>query len=145
MAESIDISDHFEGYVTDMDPEPWDGTYPSELDEATGVWQIISEVMYVEWQAGNPCEIRTFTTHVNSGSYEMPDDAAAMFDDYNMSFADSLLSAPEEGSGNILAIGISDPSGAMDYVYNAIEDRCRSIEMTSESRGNFGVTAIKVA
>ena len=145
MAESIDISDHFEGYVTTLDPEPWDGTYPAELEGKTGMWQIVDEVMYVAWAAGNPCLIRTWSSHINSGSFQLPDEISEMFDDYNMSVADAISGAAEEGSGDVLAIGLSDPGGAMDYVYNAIEDRCRRIESTSQSRGNFGVSVIKVA
>ncbi len=79
------------------------------------------------------------------GSYQLPEEIVDMFDDYNMAAADDIAGAPEAGSGDVLAIGLSDPEGAMDYVYNAIEDRCRRIESTSQSRGNFGVTVIKVA
>jgi len=145
MAESIDISDLFEGYITSLDPEPWRGSYPAELEGKTGTWQIVSDVMYVAWAAGNPCIIRTWSSHINSGTYELPEEIVDMFDDYNMTAADDIAGAPEAGSGDVLAIGLSDPGGAMDYVYNAIEDRCRRIESTSQSRGNFGVSVIKVA
>ena len=145
MAELIDITEHFAGYVTLEDPEPWDGTYPAELEGETGRWQIVDELMYVAWEGGNPCEIRTWTTHINSSSFDLPDEIVLLFEEYNMAFADSLESAPDEGSGDVLAIAISDPDGAIEYVRGAIEPSCRNIEVAGISRGNFGVSIKKVA
>lgn len=142
MAESIDITDHFEGYITSEENEPWDGTYPAELEGESGTWQIISEVMYVVSELGNPCRIRTWTSHINSGAYQLPDEIVDMFDDYNMEFADAV---DMEGSGMIQAIAISDPGGAISYAEGAIEPVCRSVDVTGTSRGNFGVSVIKVA
>ena len=131
MAESYDITDSFQGYVTAIDPEPWVGIYPDQLEGLTGEFQILSDVMYVQQILGARCRIRTWASHINSGSFTLPDDIGIMFDQFNMEFVYSIED-PGESSGAVVAISISDPEGAVDYAASIMEPACREIEMPDE-------------
>jgi hypothetical protein len=131
MAESYDITDAFEGYVTAYNPEPWLGIYPDVLDGLSGDFQILSDVMYVQQVLGANCRIRTWASHINSGVFSLPDEINIMFDQFNMEYAYSIED-PGESSGAVIAISISDPEGAVDFTANEMESACREIEIPDE-------------
>jgi len=131
MAESYDITDSFQGYVTAIDREPWLGIYPDQLEGLTGEFQILSDVMYVQQILGANCRIRTWASHINSGTFTLPEEIGIMFDQFNMEFVFSIED-PGESSGAVVAISISDPEGAVDYVASEMDAVCRSIEMPDD-------------
>lgn len=132
MAESYDITDSFQGYVTAIDPEPWNGIYPSLIENLQGDFQILSDVMYVQSVFTPRCRIRTWASHINSGTFSLPDEILIMFEQFNSEFF-YAMEDPGESSGQVGAISISDPEGAISYVRSQMEPVCRSIETPSDS------------
>lgn len=131
MAESYDITDAFEGFVTTTEPEPWKGIFPDLMEKLEGEFQIVSDVMYVQSVYTPSCRIRTWASHINSGVFTLPDEILIMFDQFNFEFVYGIED-PGESSGQVGAISISDPQGAISYVASQMQSACRSIETPTD-------------
>ena len=137
-----DITQAFQGYVTASDPEPWKGIFPAIMEKLEGDYQILSDVMYVQSVFTPRCRIRTWASHINSGTFSLPEEILIMFEQFNFEFVYGIED-PGESSGQVGAISISDPEGAISYVSSQMDAVCRSIETPTESfKGR--VTLVKV-